>query len=447
MQHDILVSLRHPSRYRKFNKISIILSAMFVSMAQAHAQAILPDPAATDPQKLGWMQGFPPPPEKIIQFANGSNYQFPKTRWAFSHGRELGPTANVWHGYGDVSALPSAGRELDHVGFQDEQGKDMTWVGMLDATYTDSVLVMHKGKVVYEKYFGISKPYLPHIAMSVTKSFVGTLAAMLVADGQLDPSALVTRYVPELKDSAYGDATVRQVMDMTIGVKYSEAYADPKAEIWDYARAGGLLPTAPDYQGPRTYYDFLVKLQKEGEHDEAFAYKTVNAEVLGWIVRRASGKSLSDLMSERIWQKLGTENDAYFSVDRIGTEQGGGGLNLTLRDMARFGEMMRLNGHYNHQQIIPAAVIQEIRHGGDPAKFAKAGFTTLNGYSYKDMWWVSHNSHQTYEARGIHGQRIYIDPVAEMVIVKFSSHPVAANGASDVITYRAFSAVANYLMK
>ena len=445
MQRNKSTAARQRRNISTASKIFFAVSSIFIS--NAHAQMTLPDPATTDPKTLAWMQGFPPPADKIIQFANGSNYQFPKTRWAFSHGRELGPTVNVWHGNGHVSVLASAPRELDGVAFQDEHGKDATWASMLNTTYTDSVLVMHKGKVVYEKYFGITTPYLPHIAMSVTKSFVGTMAAMLAVEGKLDPSALVTKYVPELKDSAYGDATVRQVMDMTIGVKYSEAYADPKAEIWDYARAGGLLPIAADYQGPRTYYDFLTKLQKEGEHDVGFAYKTVNAEVLGWIVRRASGKSLSDLMSERIWQKLGTENDAYFSVDRIGTEQGGGGLNLTLRDMARFGEMMRLNGEYNHQQVIPAAVVQEIRQGGDPAKFVKAGYPLLSGYSYKDMWWVSHNAHQTYEARGIHGQRIYIDPVAEMVIVKFSSHPVAANGASDAITYRAFSAVANHLMK
>ncbi|MBC3884963.1 serine hydrolase [Undibacterium sp. FT31W] len=428
---------------------SLILTTVLggLSMNHAIAQTSLPDPASTDPKKLGWMQGFPPPPDKLIQFANGSNYQFPRTRWSFSHGRELGPTMNVWHGNGPVSALPTVYRDIEQLHFTDENKADSTWADMLQNTYTDSVLVMHKGKVIYEKYFGISKPYLPHIAMSVTKSFVGTLAATLAEEGKLDPSAPVIQYVPELKDSAYGDATVRQVMDMTIGVKYSEAYADPKAEIWDYARAGGMLPVAPTYDGPRSFYDFLVRLKKEGEHGEAFAYKTVNAEVLGWIVRRASGQSLSDLLSERIWQKLGTENDAYFSVDHLGTEQGGGGLNLTLRDMARFGEMMRLNGRWNGQQIIPAAVVQDIRRGADPAKFAKAGYITLPGYSYHNMWWIGHNAHQTFEARGIHGQRIYIDPVAEMVIVKFSSHPLAANPVTDPVTYRAFSALANYLMK
>ncbi|WP_245936821.1 serine hydrolase domain-containing protein [Undibacterium pigrum] len=416
-------------------------------MSMSSAQTALPDAEASDPQKMGWMQGFPPAPDKLIKFANGSNYQFPRTRWSFSHGRELGPTSNVWHGAGPVSALPVALLDLDKLRFADEKGSDISWADMQARTYTDSILVLHKGKIVYERYLGITKTYVPHIAMSVTKSFVGTLAATLAAEGKLDPSAPVTQYIPELKDTAYGDATVRQVMDMTIGVQYSENYADPKAEVWDYARSGGLLPTAPTYDGPKTFYDFLVKLKKEGKHDEAFAYKTVNAEVLAWIVKRATGQNLSDLLSERIWQKLGTENDAYFSVDSVGTEQGGGGLNLTLRDMARFGEMMRLNGKFNGQQIIPVAAVEDIRKGADPAKFAKAGYVTLPGYSYRNMWWVGHNSHQTFEARGIHGQRIYIDPVAEMVIVKFSSHPIAANGATDPVTYRAFQALANHLMK
>lgn len=422
-----------------------LLCGPFMSMSSA--QTALPDAEASDPQKMGWMQGFPPAPDKIIKFANGSNYQFPHTRWSFSHGRELGPTSNVWHGAAPVSVLPVALRDLDKLRFEDEKGSDISWTDMQARTYTDSILVLHKGKVIYERYLGISKTYLPHIAMSVTKSFVGTLAATLAAEGKLDPSAPVTQYIPELKETAYGDATVRQVMDMTIGVQYSENYADPKAEVWDYARSGGLLPAAPTYDGPKTFYDFLVKLKKEGKHDQAFAYKTVNAEVLAWIVKRVTGQNLSDLLSERIWQKLGTENDAYFAVDSVGTEQGGGGLNLTLRDMTRFGEMMRLNGKFNGQQIIPAAAVEDIRKGADSAKFSKAGYATLPGYSYRNMWWVGHNSHQTFEARGIHGQRIYIDPVAEMVIVKFSSHPIAANGATDPVTYRAFQALANHLMK
>jgi CubicO group peptidase (beta-lactamase class C family) len=270
---------------------------------------------------------------------------------------------------------------------------------------------------------------------------------MLAAEGVVDPSAPVTRYLPEMQATAYGDATVRQVMDMTIGVKYSETYTDPNAEVWAYSRAGGMLPAGPNYTGPRTFYEFLVTLNKEGEHGNAFAYKTVNTEVLAWILRRASGKSLAALTSERIWSKLGAEHDAYFSVDSIGTESGGGGLSTSLRDLARFGEMMRQGGMYNGRQIVPKAVVDDIRRGADKGNFAKAGYATLPGFSYRNMWWVSHNDHGAFSARGIHGQLVWIDPKAEMVIARYASNPRASNVLIDPTSLPAYAAVADFLMR
>jgi len=402
--------------------------------------------ADSDPLKLGWMQGFPPPPDKIVRFDAASN-RFPVNRWSFSHIRQLMPTAAVWHGRGAASALPAAPRDIAQVPYTDATGQRRTFADMLALTYTDGILVMHKGKVVYEKYFGVLNDHTPHIAMSVTKSFVGTLAAMLAAEGKLDPASPVTRYLPEMAGTAYGDATVRQVMDMTIGVKYSENYADPKAEIWDYSRAGGMIARPAGYAGPQDFYAFLKTLQKEGEHDTAFAYKTVNAELLAWIVKRVSGQNLSTVLSERIWQPMGAEQDAYFIVDSIGNESGGGGLNTALRDLARFGETMRNDGRFNGKQIIPAAVVADIRRGGDSAKFAKAGYATLPGWSYRNMWWVANDDHGVFEARGIHGQAIYVDPKAEMTVVRYASHPIAANGANDPVTLPAFRALAQELMK
>lgn len=426
--------------------------AIFSLAAGACAQSpALPNPAATDPVALGWMQGSPPAPDKIIRFEDGSFYRFPQLRWTFSHIRELRPTISVWHGNGTPSIMPQAAVDLDSLAFTDDKGAQATWADMLQRTYTDGVIVMHKGRVVYEKYFGAAAPQLQHSAFSVTKSFIGLMAAMLVAEGKLDPNALVSKYVPEVKESVYGDATVRQLMDMTVGVRYSENYADQKAEVWDYARAGGMAPVPASYNGPKNFYDFLGTLKKEGQHGEAFAYKTSNAEMLAWVVRRVAGKPVSELMSEKIWRRLGTENDAYFQVDSIGVESGGGGMSLTLRDMARFGEMMRLGGKYNGQQIVPKAVVEDIRKGGDQANFAKAGYPDVpgygKGYSYRSMWWVSHNDHGVFDARGIHGQRVYIDPAAEIVIAKFSSHPVASNLGNIPLTDRAFAAVAAFLSK
>lgn len=402
--------------------------------------------AESDPLRMGWMQGFPPAPDRIIRFDLAGNL-FPRTRYSFSHMREFVPTRAVWRGDGPVGRLPRAERDIGGVPFTDADGKHRTFADMLALTYTDGILVMHRGKVVYERYFGALDAQTPHIAMSVTKSLVGTLAAMLAADGKLDPAAPVTQYVPELKDGAYGDATVRQVMDMTVGVHYTENYADPDADVWRYARAVGMLPRPAGDQGPADLYDYLKTLHKEGEHGAVFAYKTVNAEVLAWIVRRASGQSLSSLLSARIWQPMGAQSDAYFTLDSIGTESGGGGLNTTLADLARFGELIRNGGLFNGRQILPKAVIDDIRRGGDPARFAQAGYATLPGYSYRNMWWVSGDDHHTFEARGIYGQRIYIDPVAQIIVVRYASHPIAANAVNDPVTHRACRALADFLMQ
>jgi len=432
----------------QYKLLTLLASGLLATPLLAQTPPNLPDAAASDPAALGWMKGAPPPADRMIRFADGSHYRFPQLRWSFSNFRQLAPTTAVWRGEGAATVLPrdeTAG--LDEVAFKTLGGEPMTWGRMLSATYTDGILVMHKGRIVYERYFGVTRPNTPHVAMSVTKSFFGILGAMLVQEGAIDENAAVSRYVPELKDTAFGDATIRQVLDMTTGLKYSENYADPKAEVWDHVRAGSVLPAPPGWQGPRSFYDFLLTVKKEGEHGQAFAYKTVNTDVLGWVIRRATGKSVGEVLSERIWQKLGAEEDAFFTVDTTGTEFAGGGLNTVLRDLARFGEMMRLGGRYNGRQIVPEAVVADIRKGADKAHFAKAGMQTLPGWSYRNMWWVSHNEHGAYTARGVHGQVVWIDPAAEMVIARYASHPVPSNPFNDPVSLPAYMAMAKHLMQ
>jgi CubicO group peptidase (beta-lactamase class C family) len=406
-----------------------------------------PSAAETDPVKMGWMVGSPPPPEKLIAFQDGGVYQFPKTRWSFCNFRRMGPTTAVSRGLNPASLLRTELAELDAVEFTPlNSTQTMTWGQAYDANYTDGVVVLHKGKIVHERYSGVMKPEGQHIAMSVTKSFFGLIGQMLVAEGALDETAYVTRYVPELKNSAFADATIRQVLDMRTALKYSENYADPRAEIWMHARAGGVLPRPLQYEGPQTFYEFLQTVQKEGDHGGNFAYKTVNTDVIGWVIRRVTGLSIGEVLSQRIWSKLGMEQDAYFTVDSAGNEFAGGGLSAGLRDIARFGELLRNDGAWAGQQIIPQAVIDDIRFHGDPSAFPGENFPTLSGWSYRNMWWISNNAHGAYAARGIHGQAIYIDPKAEMVIARFGSHPVAANTHFDPTSLPAYQAVAEYLL-
>jgi CubicO group peptidase (beta-lactamase class C family) len=406
------------------------------------------DAAASDPAALRWMVGSPPPADKLIQFADGSAFRFPRTRWSYSNMRRLVPTSVVPRGAA-VVALPRAERtDLDAITFQPSGiNERMTWEQSLAANFTDGIVVLHRGQVVYERYFGVLDAVTQHLAFSVTKSFVATIAGILADEGALDDRATVATYLPELKHSGFADATIAQLLDMTTGMMHSEDYVDDRAGIWELARAGSFRPRPADYRGPGSFYEYLQTVNKEYPHGERFAYKTINTDALAWVLRRVTGKTTSRLMFDYLWSKLGVEQDAYFTIDTIGVEFAGAGLNLTLRDLARFGEMMRLQGEYNGQQIVPVAVIENIRAGGNRERFAGAGYTQLPGWSYRRMWWVSHNEHGAFAARGIHGQAVYVDPAAEMVVARFASHPQGANVHLDPTSLPAYHALAKHLLR
>lgn len=379
-----------------------------------------------------------------VLFADDLHTSFPATRWSLSHLRELVPSKAIRRGSGPVRALTSppmdTTEQIDAVEFTDLNGQRCTWNDSLLSTYTDGIIVLHRGMPVFERYFGELLPHRPHACFSITKSYAATVGAMLIYEKVLNERALVPHYLPEMSGTAYADATVRQVLDMQIGVEYSEDYTDPDSPFWHYTRAAGLRPALAGNVGRLNNHDLLLALRKRGEHGLGFDYATVNTEVLCWLMAKATGTALADLLSERIWSKVGCEEDGYLTVDAEGVEMGGAGLSATLRDVARFGEVMRCDGAWSGRQVIPAAVVADIRKGSDPAKFTKAGYALMGGYSYRNMWWVSHNPREVFEGRGIFGQRLYVAPRAEVVIARFSSHPVATS-ANDPITLPAFDAV------
>lgn len=434
------------SRYQRF-LVAVISSAAILGSV-AIAASDVPDATSSDPVKMGWMAGSPPPAERTLRPYDMRAFQFPAMRWSASNFRQLMPTVNVSRGLGAPIPLKRNLRDdLDAIRFTPlGSSGSMTWVESLAANYTDGIVVMHKGAIIYERYFGALREDGQHGAMSVTKSFVGTLATMLMTEGTLKGSALVRDYVPELAGSAFGDASVQQVLDMTTAMKFTEDYTDPKADIWAHAEAGNTAPRPGGFTGPRSYFEFLQTIQKNGEHGSAFSYKTANTDALGLIVARVTGKSVAQLLSERIWRRIGAEQDAYFQIDSTGAAFAGGGLSTGLRDLARFGELMRNHGKFNGEQIIPAAAVKEIQRGGSQENFAKAGYAQLQGWSYHNMWWITHNDHGAYTARGVYGQTIYIDPKVEMVIARYASHPRAGNAALDPTSLPAYAALANYLL-
>lgn len=416
--------------------------------AAATAAPTFADARSSDPVTLGWMTGSPPAADRIVRFDDGSFLRFPMWRWSFSHWRELVPTVNVPRGAAAPSPLPRAEREdLDAVRLTPLGGKgEMSWAESLEANYTDGIVVLHRGRIVQERYFGALTAERPHIAFSVTKSFFGIIAATLVAEGVLDAAAPVRHYIPELGASGFGDATVSQVLDMTTALRHTEVYGDPASDFADYARATGLLPRRPGYAGARSTYEYLPTIAKLGEHGPAFTYRSINTDVVGWLIARVTHAPPHEALRARIWSVLGAEDDAHLQVDAVGTPLVAVALNARLRDLARFGEMLRLDGAFNGRQIVPAAVVAEMRRGGSREAFARAGYATLPGWSYHHQWWLSHNEHGAYAARGIHGQAIYVDPKAEMVVARFASHPLASNVNLDPTSLPAYHAIARHLL-
>jgi hypothetical protein len=423
------------------------------ALAAAPAQEAPLSAEASDPRAMGWMQGFPPPAEKIITQPDTVYFSFPKLRWSVCHLREVLPTERISRGLGapvPLDYLPprdfaETRVAIDALTFT-PTGSDaeMTWEQSLSANYTDGLLILHRGRVVYERYSGCLEEDGLHAAMSMTKSLTGLLAEIMVIEGILDETATVADIIPEIAGSAFATATVRQVMDMTTGVRFSEDYSDPDADIWRYSAAASPLPKPGGDDGPDGYWEYLQQVAPEGEHGDAFHSRTINSDMLGWIVSRVSGKSVTDLASERLWRPMGAEQDAYMTVDAKGVPFAGGGLTAGLRDLGRLGLLMLDEGVIDGRRLFPAEVVHRIRAGGDPAKFG--GFPAIPGGSYTSQWWVFHNAHGAFAARGVHGQTIYVDPAAEMVLVRFASFPQAQNALIDPTSLPAYEAVADYLM-
>lgn len=418
--------------------MTIALSTHVPGFAQEGRQSA----AETDPAAMGWMQGHPVPAEKQVRWDDGSMWRFPQHRWGFSHFRELVPTASIARGQ-NIAALPVALRDdLDDVRLTTLDGKAMTWRDALAATYTDAILVMKDGVVVYERWFGVTTPATQHILFSVTKSFVGTLAETLIDEGRLDPDRTADHHVPELKGSGLGDATIRQILDMRTGLAFSEDYVAGQTGLTDVQKmsiAGAWGPRPPGYDGPDGHHGFVASLGKNAPHGGDFVYRTPNTQALQWIIERVTGQSLAAQIQDRYWSRLGMEQDAAIGLDRIGTAFGGGGLMASLRDIARFGEMMRLGGRHNGQQIVPPAAVARIFAGGDPAAFAATRYPGNLDGNYGSQWW--HRAGGQLMALGVHGQAIYIDRKAGVVIARLGSHPVATNRANMAVTMPAFDAI------
>ncbi|MHA7817981.1 MAG: serine hydrolase domain-containing protein [Pseudohaliea sp.] len=411
----------------------MLLCSLLLAVPFARAEA---PPGAAE---LGLMAGTPVPPDKLVTIHNF--IEPPYNRWSFQHLRELFPTRAV-PAAPVPRPLPRRPVDLDALTVALGDGRTATIGDWLHSAYTDAFLVMHRGAIVYERYENGQGPATPHLMFSVTKSFTGAMMLTLMEQGLVDGARVVRDYLPELADTAFGDATVQQVMDMTNSIAYDETYDDPESDISRFITA-----MYPGGEGLHAHLQGLEDKLPALAHGEAFHYVTPDPEVLGWIIRRVTGMTLAEAMYTLIWSRLGTESEASYWVDPLGIEMAGGGLSLTLRDAARFGQMILDDGQAGGVQVLPPAVASRIRTHRNHSAFGRYYEDPWYGEvatAYHDQWW-SYRGVDAVAALGIHGQFIYINAEQDVVIVKQSSDPEAENDRVDSETPRVMHAIAAHL--
>jgi CubicO group peptidase (beta-lactamase class C family) len=388
------------------------------------------------------MGRYPPPPGDRIK-ADQAYASPAATRWFMQHVREVAPTANVAVRTVDVTPLPEEPTDLDNVVLVDPAAGSWTVAEMLAETSTDGILVLCDGKVLYEKYFGSLTATRPHLCHSITKSIASCVAANLVERGALAPEDPISEYVPELVGTAYGDARIRHLLDMTVGIRYTEDHEDDEAHDSRLDRLCGMKPSrAPDEPG--SVYWYATTTIEEGEHGTVLHYVSLNTDVLGWVMERATDAPMAELIAREVWSKLGAEDDAYIALDGAGSAQLDGGFCCSLRDLARFGLALAQRGTLAGRRVVPAFWIDDIRDGADPLAFDAAPDCSdlPRGWSYRNCFWVGEPTElQAFMGLGMYGQMLYVSPEARVVVAKFSSQWRPADDVLVTRTYRALQAL------
>jgi len=331
------------------------------------------------------MHGFPPLADGQVTLANWR--QAPFSRWAFHHVRELVPSAEIENDPGDVHDWPIDRVEIGDIPIEIDGVRPLSFDEFLVDTSTDGIVVARGGRIVFERYANGMTEMTPHILMSVSKSLLGLVAGVLVANGDLEPDRKVTDLVPEVGGTAYKGATIRHLLDMRAGVAFDEDYLAISGAIIVYRKATNWGPLDPG-EAPsdlRSFYRAMT--ERDGPHGGRFHYVSPNTDLLGWVVERATGRRYADLISDLIWRPMGAARSAYITVDRLGAPRAAGGICATVRDLALVGQLIANAGTRGGKQVLPRAWLDDMAAGGDPQAWSAGDFAAyIPGARYRSKW-------------------------------------------------------------
>jgi CubicO group peptidase (beta-lactamase class C family) len=283
----------------------------------------------------------------------------------------------------------------------------------LDATDTTGLLVVAGDRLIFEHYWRGNTAATPWPAWSVSKSFTAALVGIALRDGAIagieDP---VVRYLPELAGSAYDGTRIKDVLQMSSGASWSEDYSDPDSDVNRFGRTfalGGSLDA------------FVGTLRREYPPGTFNRYNSMDAQVLGMILRRVTGRPEADYLQEKLWSPLGMEADGFWVTDDQGVEFAAGGLSATLRDLAKLGRLYLNRGCWNGADVVPADWVRESVTPDAPHLMPGQRASSDSAWGYGFQWWLP-DAGGAYAAVGIYNQFVYVNPALDLVIAKSSAN-------------------------
>lgn len=316
-----------------------------------------------------------------------------------------------------VAEHPYQFPEAESVTLPDEfkfQGKVISSKVFLNNTDTSSLLVLHQGKRVYEKYWLSGGVDVNWLSMSVAKSFISTAIGIAIDEELIasvnDP---VNKYIGGLDGSAYAQVTIKDVLQMSSGANWNEDYNDPESDV---LRMGKIMAVGGSLN------EFVRKIKADKIPGSFHHYNSADTQVLGELLISATGRSIADYMQEKIWHPLGMNNEGYWMVDDNGVEMAFGGLNATARDYAKLGEMYRNKGVFQGRRIVSRRWVEAATQANEPHLLPGNNPFSSSPLGYGYQWWVPEGSSGEYLAIGVYNQFIYIDPSKDLVIVKLSAN-------------------------
>ena len=338
----------------------------------------------------------------------------------FNRVYELFPTSNLAPSNNPSSFEIESMIELPNSFVYESRSVDVN--EYLDRTDVSALLILKDGKIRYENYWLTGGREVKWISMSVGKSFVSALIGIALDQGHIksiqDP---VTIYVPQLKDSAYDGVSIKDILQMSSGASWNEDYGDPNSDINRSVRIfalGGSLD------------EFAASLTNENEPGTFNRYNSTDTQVLGMLLREATGTSVTEFMQKMLWDPIGAEDNAYWLLDSENMEVAYGGLNATARDYAKLGELYRLRGRMNNKQIIPEKWVDESVRPDAP--HLMPGENPMSDYplGYGYQWWIPDESGD-YMAIGVYNQFIYVSPKNNSVVVQLAANKIYGVDAID----------------